>query len=279
MPGRVSVYAVCHKFDKRALRSLLETSTALDARGVRAFPDDVIYWRREGTHDGAGGEFFVFTSTGMVALWSLLPEAKDKILLSALSQCAVEPLKPEEAHSDTLQFQISSTEQPSVRNDVITIASGSAENTLAVKLSISHALAQSTKLAHYEQRVMENVLRTAHIPHDLARTGHVNLGRNEIMRLIGTLFAQKAEVNVLSPLLDTPAYFWTAPDRLQTLYKSLCVYLELETRVSIVNSRLNVMEDLLQVLQNTQAARHSQKLEMIVIVVRSTCAHVVLHVL
>lgn len=70
-------------------------------------------------------------------------------------------------------------------------------------------------LAHYERRVTENVRRTAHIPGDLARTGQVHLSRREILKLIGVLFTQKAEVNILSPLLDTPEFFWSSPDVLQ----------------------------------------------------------------
>ncbi len=321
-PARLSVYAVADKFHKRALRTFLDAHPSLEEAGARWFPDDVLYWRWDAAAsaalglpaNGGGGECFVFASTGVVAVWGLPSVQYDRAVLALLAPAAASPLDAGEVESDELQFQVSGSEQPSVSNDVITIAAGSL-NTTAIKLAISHvrcvhdarracrtcicadtkrerraavreregraasvltqpiassnraqALAQSTKLALYEHRIMENVTRTAHIPHDLARTGAVHLSRTEILKLIGVLFTQKAEVNILSPLLDTPAYFWTAPDRLQALYKSLCVYLELESRVTVVNARLNVMEDMLGMLQDTVHARHSQKLEMIVIV-------------
>ena len=200
----------------------------------------------------------------MVALWGLT-RAQDAALLRVFAPAALSPLSPSEAETDELQLRFSSVEPPSVQNDVVTIGSRQAADGVTVKLAVSHALAQSTMLAHYERRVTESVRSTAHIPRDLALTGSVDMTRRDILKLIGKLFSMKAEVNILSPLLDTPEVFWTAPDALQTIYKSLCVYLELDARVAVVNARLNVVEDMLQMLQNTIYAKHSQKLEMVVI--------------
>ena len=99
-----------------------------------------------------------------------------------------------------------------------------------VKLAISHALAQCTKLSVYEERITDLVLATKHLPESLAADGTVKISRKQIARLIGTVFLQRASVNLLSTVLDTPEFFWSAPDHLQTLYKRVCEYLELETR-------------------------------------------------
>ena len=54
-----------------------------------------------------------------------------------------------------------------------------------VKLAISYALAQSTKLSLHERRVTEMVLETKHLPESLARTGKVALKSETIAKLIG----------------------------------------------------------------------------------------------
>lgn len=54
-----------------------------------------------------------------------------------------------------------------------------------VKLAISYALAQSTKLSLHERRVAEMVLETKHLPESLARTGKVSLKSETIAKLIG----------------------------------------------------------------------------------------------
>ena len=43
----------------------------------------------------------------------------------------------------------------------------------------------------------------------------VSRTRKEIAQLIGAVFIQKSNVNLLSTVLDTPEYFWSAPDNLQ----------------------------------------------------------------
>lgn len=86
-----------------------------------------------------------------------------------------------------------------------------------VKLALSHALAQSTKLGVYEARIQDIVNDTKHLPESLAETGRVDISRGQIARLIGLVFLQRTAVNLLSSVLDTPEYFWSAPDHLQVV--------------------------------------------------------------
>lgn len=60
---------------------------------------------------------------------------------------------------------------------------------LQVKLAISHALAQSTKLCVYEERVVETVLETKHLPETLAKHGNVHISRKKVAQLIGAQHA------------------------------------------------------------------------------------------
>lgn len=54
-----------------------------------------------------------------------------------------------------------------------------------IKLSISHALAQSTKLMLYEELILELVTSTKEIPQQLSATGKVALSRKTIAQLMG----------------------------------------------------------------------------------------------
>ena len=47
---------------------------------------------------------------------------------------------------------------------------------------------------------------------------------------------------MLSPVLDTPEFFWHAPDAFLTLYKRVNEYLELGERVELLNSRFTVLQ-------------------------------------
>lgn len=78
-----------------------------------------------------------------------------------------------------------------------------------VKLSIAHALAQSTKLCIYEQRVLQLAEDTKSLPETLAEEGDVKVPRKEINKLIGEVFIHRAAVNLLSSVVDVPDFFWS----------------------------------------------------------------------
>jgi uncharacterized Rmd1/YagE family protein len=70
--------------------------------------------------------------------------------------------------------------------------------------------------------------------------GRVKMSRKEIAQLLGKVFIQRSAVNLLSTVLDTPEFFWSAPDSMQALYKKVCEYMELDDRVEVLNNRYGV---------------------------------------
>jgi uncharacterized Rmd1/YagE family protein len=96
-----------------------------------------------------------------------------------------------------------------------------------IKMSISHALAQSTKLSVYEERVMAIVEETKGLPELMAATGQVRVGRKEVAQLIGRVFLQKSAVNLLSTVLDTPeaSFSFSCSSSFLLLFSSSCFVL------------------------------------------------------
>ena len=79
------------------------------------------------------------------------------------------------------------------------------------------------------------------------------------------MFLEKASVNLLMNILDTPSYFWSAPDALQVLYKRCYDYLDMDERVETINVRYTVLQDLLGIARSVQESKHSVRLEWVVI--------------
>ena len=116
-----------------------------------------------------------------------------------------------------------------------------------LKLSIAHALAQSTLLAHYES-VSSLVLADPHttaIPRRLAQTGELALRRRDALKLTGKLFALRRDVNLVSNVLDVPDLFW-AEASLGDLYGAVREYMEIGPRVTVLNEKLAVASDLVR---------------------------------
>lgn len=132
------------------------------------------------------------------------------------------------------------------------------------KLAISYAIAQSVKLETFETSIQKTFNKTKHLPEDLATKGKIFLSRREIRKKTGQLFIERSSINLHLDVLDTPEIFWEFPE-LEPLYKMAAVYLDINPRVEILNHRLNVLHELLEMLGNELNHQHSSRLEWTII--------------
>lgn len=258
--GRVTVYCIAESLD----RSTLETLAA------GQMPDAVLTSHSEVLHlslpvsQGSEPADCFFFDYGVVCCWGLTAKQEQDILSSLAKKAQQQPLPPREIEVDRFEYNYSTAAPPSMQNDTITI-SRHHSNDPAVKLAICHALAQSTKLCIHEERVLELVLETKHMPQSLAQHGTVTVTAEEVAQRIGQVFIQRAAVNLLGSVLDTPEFFWSAPDQLQTLYERACDYLELDRRVEVLNARFTVLQGMLDMMRDHITTSHSVRIEWIII--------------
>ncbi|KAI0702054.1 hypothetical protein C8T65DRAFT_655872 [Cerioporus squamosus] len=202
-------------------------------------------------------EIFIF-EYGTVVIWGMT-EAQEKRFLSSLKRFEVERLAPQDVEMEDLNFYYASYSR--IYNDVITLRKGSSYMT---KLSLSHALAQSVKISLFENLISTTIEETKDIPEIISETGKIDMNHKEIMRKIGELFLLRTNINSVGSVLDSPEVFWTYPD-LQPLYDAARSYLEIPQRIDLLNSRVEVLQDMLQLLKETVTSRHAERLEQIVI--------------
>ncbi|KXZ47725.1 hypothetical protein GPECTOR_33g607 [Gonium pectorale] len=203
-----------------------------------------------------------FFEYGVVAFWGMQQHQEALILRSLARVVERGPLaRPEK---DEFVFNLSGSEPPHIQNDTITINRRQATDH-QVRLAISHALAQSTKLSVYEERVVALVEESKHLPQDLAVHGRVSMSTKKLAQLIGKVFLQSSTLNLLSTVMDTPEFFWSAPDQLQALYERACEYLELDTRAEVLNARFQVLQEMLDMLRDHKNNSHAARLEWIII--------------
>jgi uncharacterized Rmd1/YagE family protein len=128
------------------------------------------------------------------------------VLRNLVVPCEENPLPPRDVEVDEFQFHYTASEKPNISNDTITINHRFAHDHL-IKLSISHALSQSTKLCVFEERVMEIVQSTKDLPELLASTGDPpasvgptpSLQRQHLLQAVGSIFAGST-INLIGSL-------------------------------------------------------------------------------
>jgi uncharacterized Rmd1/YagE family protein len=151
-------------------------------------------------------------------------------------------------------------ESTRIHNDHIELSS----NTTLDKLAVAHGLAQSVKLMEFEEQAQRTIEETSYIPQNIARHGRANIGRKAIARLRGTLYIVRSDIHLHFDLLDTPEFFWEYPE-LQESYHRITRYLEVEQRTRLLNDKLDIIQQLLNMLADEQNHKHSSTLEWIII--------------
>ncbi|TVY52357.1 Sad1-interacting factor 3 [Lachnellula cervina] len=214
-------------------------------------------------------EMFVF-SYGVVVFWNFT-ENQEKDILADLTFYEHEtgtsllsrPIKEDDFEKEELHFEYSpKVERPRVFNDMITLRSGDH----MIKLSISHAIAQSTKLNFFEENMSKTMLDAQHVPKHMALTGQLGMSRKEIVRILGRLFKSRVDVNLSSNILDVPNFFWDAEPTLHPLYCAIREYLEIQPRITVLNERCRVFLDLAEILSDSIADTKMSTITWIIIV-------------
>ncbi|CAI4058445.1 hypothetical protein N7582_001109 [Saccharomyces uvarum] len=234
-----------------------------DWRGDKRFEhEDVIRLDDEGGEiivSDKHPDLFIF-EYGVVVMWGFT-EREEKAFLNDIEKFEKEKLAEEDIQVEEFNYYVTKSYQPRIYNDFITLRDGS---NYMVKLSISHAIAQSVKISLFEELVDNTIEDTQDIPQEIAYSGKVSMSKEDIMKSIGELFILRININLHGSVLDSPEIMWSEP-QLEPIYQATRGYLEINQRVSLLNQRLEVISDLLQMLKEQLGHSHEEYLEFIVI--------------
>lgn len=83
-------------------------------------------------------------------------------------------------------------EKARIYNDMITLRTSDH----MIKLAMSHAVGQSTKLSFFEERMQRTMAEAQYVPKQLALEGRLGMSRSEVVALVGSLFEGRVDVNL-----------------------------------------------------------------------------------
>jgi len=196
-----------------------------------------------------------FFSYGAVVMWGL-NEEEEQLFLSIVKEFEKEP---QEVYERELMGY---TNGSNVKiSDEVVVLPG---DEMLSRLAISHGLAQSVRLATFENGIQKTINKTKQIPEHLASQGKIHLSKKEIRKKMGELFLERSYVNLHFEILDVPEFFWEHSE-LEPLYRLIAAHLDLETRVEVLNKKLDIVHELFQMLVNELNHQHSSKLEWTII--------------
>ncbi len=196
-----------------------------------------------------------FFSYGTAVFWGLTEE-EELNLLGKIKPVEIDPITPFEWD----RYEFSYGEKIRIQRDELVLPNSDP----MTKLALSYGLAQSVKLSVFEETIDQTITKTRHLPEDLARKGKIFLSRKAISKKIGELFIDRSSINLHSDILDEPDFFWEYPEH-HPLYRDLAKCLDLTPRVEVLNTRLGIIGDLLEILSDQLNHQHSSILEWTII--------------
>lgn len=218
-------------------------------------------------------EVFVF-EFGAVVFWGF-SVGEEKDMLKLLRNFVSEELSVEESvtiSADDMAFSlVPDDSEIAIVSDILYLP----ENTITKqRLAMSFALGQSTVLGLFESQVETKIPQYNHIPMTLATAGQIrHMTSSDVGKLIGELFVIRHKLNLHSDILDIPDFFWEE-DRFEPEYKNVWKYLEMDNRVTVLNKRLDLIKDMLDLLQFHVERSEMTTLDWIVIVLILMCCFV-----
>lgn len=250
----------CNTFYVTGSYDLNKSANALAQHGylVNNYGKKVLHIQMQ---DKKEQDIFLF-SLGCLVTWQA-EKNDEQELMQLLEPFATDPLPQMESSSFEFTYGITTQIFANKEHNQDTIVLESAEPQL--KLAISYGLAQSIKLESFEQRVQNAVDRNEYLIHELALHGKIPLSRREISKRMGEIFIARSLVNLNSDYLDSPEYFWEYAG-LETYYLLIIKYLDLSKRVTALNQRLDVLQDLFNLLNDQLQHVHSSILEWTIII-------------
>jgi uncharacterized Rmd1/YagE family protein len=210
------------------------------------------------SHNEENKDIYVF-SYGCITFWGF-DELTEQEVIDNFSIYLNEKLT--NIISDSCKYQINE-EEPSTIDEETDVISLETDDVL-IKLSLSYGLSQSVKLIYFENSVDTTIESTRHIPDELIKTGKISMSRSMVARKIGELFAERNSVNLHSTILDIPEFFWRRP-KYQAYYEMSVEFMDIRTRLKILNTRLEVVHELYEILSNELQHIQSSRLELIII--------------
>lgn len=279
---RVTAYCTCGSYKMKDLLRWLKDRKRIHNTLPKLF-DECLYtpftykdWRSDSDDDvrkmirladdggeiefGKKNDVFIF-EYGVVIMWGYTTK-EELAFLEDLARFESEKLSSEDIQVEEFNYYITTSYQPRIYNDFITLRD---DSNYMLKLSISHALAQSVKISLFEELVDNTIEDTQDIPQQIAHTGKVEMTRDEIMKSIGELFILRININLHGSVLDSPELMWAEP-HLEPIYQATRGYLDINSRVELLNQRLEVISDLLQMLKEQLGHSQEESLELIVVV-------------
>ncbi|BHF64313.1 hypothetical protein SprV_0200731500 [Sparganum proliferum] len=249
---------------------------AYDYHNIELPPDvssEVRFFSRPGLGDPTAHRDILVFRSGVCVFWNA-PDAECRQMLASIRKYCDAPVSPELIEWEELRYFLTTGDTFLDGEDICLHHSLSMDNTqlnatidssaVFEKLAFSDALALSVKLSLLEAS-FDSVARQMQPWIEKMKTGlGTFFSQSAVFRKTGELFTLRHLLNVSTNITETPDFYWDRPE-VEKLFQQLKSALSIQSRTKILNTKLDTCCELAEILTNHLQARHSSRLEWMII--------------
>eukprot|EP01117_Protostelium_nocturnum_P007472 TRINITY_DN2670_c0_g1_i1.p1 TRINITY_DN2670_c0_g1~~TRINITY_DN2670_c0_g1_i1.p1 ORF type:complete len:415 (-),score=144.71 TRINITY_DN2670_c0_g1_i1:192-1412(-) len=155
-----------------------------------------------------------------------------------------------------------------IRDDIIFLTENQDKFSLhQQQLAFSYGFHQSVKLSYLEEEISDQIKGAKDIQGRLVEKRRWLTDTKthlHINRLLSNFLSIRAALNLHSDLLGTPDIFWDHP-ALEKFFLQMTKNMEINSRIDIVNRRLEESGHVLELLKTELTTKHGSRLEVLII--------------
>ncbi|CDO93219.1 unnamed protein product [Kluyveromyces dobzhanskii CBS 2104] len=258
---------------------LQKTIDLLSGKGYRPttlIPNEIISFKY--FHDGSRGDIMVLAQNGSIVSWGFDEKMMRDEILPLVSEARVNSLLDAQYESEDLDYvEVESEddmnhlkrnyaigEESCVENELIVINGVDHERALLDKAAFASGISRSTRLAVLEVALDSHIEKTRVFTESLSRGKKLNISEKAVLQSTGRLFLMRGKLNLYSELIETPDLYWSEP-QLEKLYRQISRNLDIQPRISILNTKLDYATDEARALMAVLNEKKGTRLEWIII--------------
>lgn len=258
---------------------LQKTIDLLSRKGYQPttlIPNEIISFKY--LHDGCRGDIMVLAQNGSIVSWGFNETVMRDEILPLVSTARVNSLLDSQYESEDLDYveleneddmnnlkrDYSINDESCVTNELIIINGVEHEKALLDKAAFSSGISRSTRLAVLEVALDAHIEKTREFTESLSRGKKLNISEKAVLQSTGRLFLMRGKLNLYSELIETPDLYWSEP-QLEKLYRQISRNLDIQPRISILNTKLDYATDEARALMAVLNEKKGTRLEWIII--------------
>nr|CDS33654.1 calcineurin phosphoesterase [Hymenolepis microstoma] len=277
---RVSAYGIGQSINLDQLSFAMDYQ-ALGYRCLRLPPEvanEILFFTTPSdVHDPVSHRDILVFKTGVVVFWNVSDSESEDIINKLRSECN-RPMALELMEFEELVYSFTSgptvLDIEDIRFHAVPTKSDSKElqevyekevqRLVLEKIAFSDALAASVKLSLLESSFDAVAVQMQPWIDKMQIGLGVFFPMSAVFRKTGELFTLRHLLNISTTISETPDFYWDRPD-VEKLFQNLKTALSVQSRTNILNSKLNTCCELTEILTNHLEARHSSRLEWMII--------------